>query len=695
MGRKLPVRPIPFPDESPAGYLIRVAEGNGFPSVTAMVDGLCISVADEGWITAAYTRTERYAEILQLLGVSDPNAFRLSFLRFGPTADSPRMIDGIPYEEQFFSEDCRAYCPICLAERRYFRKQWALRPYAVCQVHSVRMLRDCYACKKALSPLRGSLCVCKCGADLANAPQTKSDTSTIDWWMKEMVLWGRRRSDASACVAALLAIGRSDTFLESLSGARQWIEQGVVSAELLSLVSGAQSHPRVTLLPLLQSSSATVQALAREILRLAPGKRSLNAALPERRLTRRQAELALGVSAFQMNNLMREGVPATYRLDVGDGWFSARAVSEMLYDLTVGEREVVCSPRAVTRSVASVVKAIAEGREVTAGYDLASGISSIRSACAIPAKPEPERPDEIGVDEAAEILGAYPEVVRFLARVGLLECRNRDHVNRKRLVADRAVVERFARKYVFAGEIARRASTGVTNTAERLMALGVPAVAGPKIDGSLVYMFERDLVDRVDLGLLRTLKGYPTSTGRKTAGNTAEGRRVEMSLAEAAELIGVSVQTAKRLVASHHLRLVKSLSRSVLVTRQSVQRFKEMLDDPELVAIETVSAMLGVSNRALEVTYVQSGLLPVVDLTVSRRVRRADIARLQEMRANYVTAEEAGKLLGSHRSHVPNLETRGEISPISFAKGRSVKFYALADIHNLQACAVADDAVRR
>ncbi|MFX8235237.1 hypothetical protein ABTL20_21635, partial [Acinetobacter baumannii] len=62
-----------------------------------------------------------------------------------------------------------------------------------------------------------------------------------------------------------------------------------------------------------------------------------------------------------MNNLLREGVPATYRLDAGDGWFSARSVSEMLYDLMVGETEVVRSPRVVTRSVASVVKAIAEG----------------------------------------------------------------------------------------------------------------------------------------------------------------------------------------------------------------------------------------------------------------------------------------------------------------------------------------------
>lgn len=37
--------------------------------------------------------------------------------------------------------------------------------------------------------------------------------------------------------------------------------------------------------------------------------------------------------------------------------------------------------------------------------------------------------------------------------------------------------------------------------------------------------------------------------------------------------------------------------------------------------------------------------------------------------------------------HLPNLEARGEISPISFAKSRSVKFYALADIRRLQRCA--------
>ena len=519
MGRKLPVRPIPFPDESPAGYLIRVAEGNGFPSVTAMVDGLCISVADGGWITAAYTRAERYAEILQLLGVNSPNAFRLSFLRFGPTADSPRMIDGISYEEQFFSEDCRAYCPICLAERRYFRKHWSLRPYLVCQTHSVRLLQDCYACKEKFSPLRGSLCTCKCGADLASGPQIAADSAPVDWWMNEMDVGGQRGSDASACLAALFAVGNSDASLELLSGAQQWIEQRVVSAELRSLVSGSQSHPRVALLPLLQSASATVQALAQEILRLTPGKRSLKTDLPERRLTRRQAELALGVSAFQMNNLLREGVPATYRLDAGDGWFSARSVSEMLYDLMVGETEVVRSPRVVTRSVASVVKAIAEGREVTAGYDPTLGISSIRSACSISPNPESERPDEVGVEEVAKILGTYPEVVRFLARVGWLECRDRDHINRKRLVTGREMVECFARKYVFAGEIAKRANIGATSTAERLMALGVPAVAGPKIDGCLVYMFERDLVDRIDLASLQTMKGYPTATGRKPAGN--------------------------------------------------------------------------------------------------------------------------------------------------------------------------------
>lgn len=225
------------------------------------------------------------------------------------------------------------------------------------------------------------------------------------------------------------------------------------------------------------------------------------------------------------------------------------------------------------------------------------------------------------------------------------------------------------------------------------MALGVPAVAGPKIDGSLVYMFERDRVDRLDLDTLRSLKGYPTSTGRKPAGEGVKRERLEMPLADAAELIGVSVQTAKRLVVDHHLREVKGLSRSVLVTRRSVQRFKAMLDDPELVPVEAVSAILGVGKRALEVTYIQSGLLPVVNLTVSRRIHRADIERLQEMRAEYLTAEEAGGLLGSHRGHLPNLESRGEIQSVTFGKARSVKFYALADIRKLEGVGVRPTAV--
>ncbi|ENZ77875.1 hypothetical protein OR214_02151 [Ralstonia pickettii OR214] len=658
-----------------------------------MIDGHFAGKADEGWITAAYTRADRYAEILQLCGVGDPNALSLSFERVGPTAETPRLIDGVPYGERFFSEDCRAYCPICLAEQRYFRKHWALEPYLVCQVHSVYMLRDCHACKKALSPLRGSLCTCRCGANLADAQPVLADKSAVDWWMGEMRAGEPRAGEAAACVAALFALEHRDGFLELLSSARRWGEEGVVSTEVQALVHNSPWHPRITLLPLLEAASNTVRALALEILRSTSGERSVGADQCERRLSSKQIQLALGLSASQLTKLERDGVLEAYQLKIGRGGYSAVAANAMLSALTANLAESTCASRAVTRGVASVLRAITEGREHSAGYDLSAGLSSLRSVHATPRNPAPDSTDEIGVEKVAEILGTYPEVVRFLARAGWLEYRDRDGANRKRLVTSQGVVERFARKYVFAGEVAKRANTGVTSTAERLMALGVPAVAGPKIDGSLVYMFERDRVDRLDLDTLRSLKGYPTSTGRKPAGEGVKRERLEMPLADAAELIGVSVQTAKRLVVDHHLREVKGLSRSVLVTRRSVQRFKAMLDDPELVPVEAVSAILGVGKRALEVTYIQSGLLPVVNLTVSRRIHRADIERLQEMRAEYLTAEEAGGLLGSHRGHLPNLESRGEIQSVTFGKARSVKFYALADIRKLEGVGVRPTAV--
>ncbi len=214
------------------------------------------------------------------------------------------------------------------------------------------------------------------------------------------------------------------------------------------------------------------------------------------------------------------------------------------------------------------------------------------------------------------------------------------------------------------------------------MAMGLRAVSGPKIDGALVYMFERDAVNAIDLSKLRGLKGYPTSTGRKRTDGAAKPRS-EMTLSTAAALLGLSVQTTKRLVVSKHLQEIHNQSREVVVTRASFDRIKGQLDDIGLVPVDEAAAMLGMGAQGFEVTYVQSGIVNVIDLGISRRVHRSDIDLVRVIREKYLTSDEAGRLLGLHRSHLPNLERRGEITSLRFGKVRSVRFYAVSDVKNL------------
>lgn len=64
------------------------------------------------------------------------------------------------------------FCPLCLQENLYFKKQWRLSFYAVCEKHKYSMLNECSQCHSSISILRSyqkkytfDYCY-KCGFDL-------------------------------------------------------------------------------------------------------------------------------------------------------------------------------------------------------------------------------------------------------------------------------------------------------------------------------------------------------------------------------------------------------------------------------------------------------------------------------------------------------------------------------------------------
>ncbi|MGC7405386.1 TniQ family protein [Pandoraea pneumonica] len=149
---RLLVRPAPMPDESMTGYLLRLAEGNGFGSLLDL--DLLVSKTDRG---------DARTTLASLL--IEP---RLQALR-GPVTHfrNLRIADSGGVDAQYWNGRRPRYCPVCLAQVPYWRAQWDLTLMVACPTHRVLLCDACPGCHRALSWKRRRVLECDCAQPLA------------------------------------------------------------------------------------------------------------------------------------------------------------------------------------------------------------------------------------------------------------------------------------------------------------------------------------------------------------------------------------------------------------------------------------------------------------------------------------------------------------------------------------------------
>lgn len=143
------IRPKCFDDESPVGYLIRLAEINGYKTYKYLV-------TIEGIIT--YSRIPSDIEVYNLLK-------DLSWTGFGEADEVGKVCSY--YSGDFYANNIR-YCPICLKENNYFRITWQMKIAFVCLKHKVWLNEFCPSCEE---PIKYNSCLlgrCRCGSVLAD-----------------------------------------------------------------------------------------------------------------------------------------------------------------------------------------------------------------------------------------------------------------------------------------------------------------------------------------------------------------------------------------------------------------------------------------------------------------------------------------------------------------------------------------------
>lgn len=162
---QLPLRLDRHPEESLAGFVVRLAERNqseGWSVIPLMrlagVPGTTVGSVQEA--------TFPLAGLACLSGMPEGELLAKAFPRLGHCLN--RVASG-QVARRYLTTASRQVCPACLAEAPVHRRLWHLAFAVSCPRHGGRLLRACPGCGASLQWCRGTITACACGRSLARA----------------------------------------------------------------------------------------------------------------------------------------------------------------------------------------------------------------------------------------------------------------------------------------------------------------------------------------------------------------------------------------------------------------------------------------------------------------------------------------------------------------------------------------------
>ncbi|WP_417549398.1 TniQ family protein [Methylophaga sp.] len=175
--------PVPYEDEAPGSLLLRASAKNGYSTPMKLLKVLESIVNPVKKLPIKLETILRQKEAY--LNACDLLTINISVSHVSiPTGNSQTFA-----RQDFFGIDMQTrlirktshFCPLCVADRPYFKRQWDHEFMLSCSEHNVRLVNKCYACHEPITWQRKSVHVCNCGADLLGSdvvPQ-KNESSVV------------------------------------------------------------------------------------------------------------------------------------------------------------------------------------------------------------------------------------------------------------------------------------------------------------------------------------------------------------------------------------------------------------------------------------------------------------------------------------------------------------------------------------
>lgn len=179
--RALVMRPDPKPDESLAGYLVRLTDENRYDS-PAWILSLC-ETRNAVLSVKTVPVLEEAVDLgrLALLTRKDENTLRaLTHAWVSNPEEEPRVrLLGAELSPVMLRSRFTCVCPSCLREENYIRKIWEVALVTACPRHDCWLIESCPSCGRGLSRLRARVAECACGYDVREAEAKAASPATV------------------------------------------------------------------------------------------------------------------------------------------------------------------------------------------------------------------------------------------------------------------------------------------------------------------------------------------------------------------------------------------------------------------------------------------------------------------------------------------------------------------------------------
>lgn len=166
--------PMCYPDESPIGYLIRLAKLNEYGRYH--------------WLLKNAEQLKNISAQTQLL------ALLISNEQTGFTNSNATVKELFETNHQKYLISTLRYCPQCISEYGYLRAIWQIKYAVACLKHQIWLVEDCYVCSKVAFLTKTKLDRCACGADRTIAETIFAPAEVLLW---QSFLEGERTEDTT------------------------------------------------------------------------------------------------------------------------------------------------------------------------------------------------------------------------------------------------------------------------------------------------------------------------------------------------------------------------------------------------------------------------------------------------------------------------------------------------------------------